>query len=332
MMPLVDRPFVAHQIDLLRRHGIDDVDLLVRLPPGRPRGALRRRLGHRACACATWWTPSRSAPPAPSRTPRALLDGDAVPRAERRHPHRPRPRRRSIARHRETGAVGTLALTPVEDPSAFGLVRLHDDGSVEAFVEKPQPRRAAPRRALPHQRRHLPARARPRWTRIPAGRACSIEREVFPAARGRAAACYGFPSDAYWRDIGTPASYLAANHDVLSGALVTESPSGAAYLGPGRARRARAPRSTALSSLGAGAVVGAGGDRGGQRGRRGGARSARAPRSIDAILGAGRAGGRGRAHRRGRGRGRRRRASRAGAPRGRPPGAHRARPCAERVG
>ena len=118
---------------------------------------------------------------------------------------------------------------------------------------------------------------------IPAGRACSIEREIFPALAA-GGSLYGFPSDAYWRDIGTPASYLAADHDVLRGALVTESPL------PGRLPRARAPRRTrraavdALSSrsapgarVGAGAtvsgsVVGAGATRG--RGRR-----ARATRS-----------------------------------------------------
>ena len=44
---------------------------------------------------------------------------------------------------------------------------------------------------------------------------------------------YGYPSDAYWRDIGTPASYLAANHDVLRGALRTDTPTGDVYAGPG---------------------------------------------------------------------------------------------------
>ena len=50
MMPLVDRPFVAHQIDLLRRHGVDDVDVLLRLPAGRaarPTSATARRVGVR---------------------------------------------------------------------------------------------------------------------------------------------------------------------------------------------------------------------------------------------------------------------------------------------
>jgi mannose-1-phosphate guanylyltransferase len=133
--------------------------------------------------------------------------------------------------HGATGALGTIALTPVEDPSAFGLVRLYPDRAVEAFLEKP--RREELRPGEPFlinagtyllERRFL--------DRIPGGRACSIEREVFPAAAAERL-LYGFPSDAYWRDIGNPASYLAANLDVLGGALRTESPTGDRYLGPG---------------------------------------------------------------------------------------------------
>src|SRR5206468_12300527 len=42
-----------------------------------------------------------------------------------------------IAQHERTGAVGTLALAPVADPSAYGLVRLEPDHAVREFVEKP---------------------------------------------------------------------------------------------------------------------------------------------------------------------------------------------------
>src|SRR3712207_9233434 len=59
---------------------------------------------------------------------------------------------------------------------------------------------------------------------IPAGREVSIEREIFPElqAQGRLRA---YISSSYWRDIGTPRSYLAASHDVLSGAVGTEDDS-----------------------------------------------------------------------------------------------------------
>ena len=74
MMPLVDRPFVAHQIDLLRRHGVDDVDLLLRLPAGRPARPLRRRLGDWACACGYVVDPEPLGTAGAVKNAEALLD------------------------------------------------------------------------------------------------------------------------------------------------------------------------------------------------------------------------------------------------------------------
>lgn len=253
MMALVDRPFVAHQIDLLRRHGIDDVIFSCGYRPD----ALRAHFGDRSPDGVRF---RYVVDPEPLGTAGAvknaedLLDGgaflvlngdiltdlnlDAF-----------------AARHRESGAVGTVALTPVEDPSAFGLVRLLEGGRVEAFVEKPRPADLRP--GEPFRINAGTYLLEPRILEgIPAGRACSIEREVFPGLADEGV-LYGFPSDAYWRDIGTPASYLAASHDVLSGVLRTESPTGAAYLGAGASVD---PTATvdARSSVGAGAVIEAG--------------------------------------------------------------------------
>ena len=48
-----------------------------------------------------------------------------------------------VAFHRDRGAEATIGLTPVDDPSAFGVVPTDDDGRVQAFIEKP-PRDEAP--------------------------------------------------------------------------------------------------------------------------------------------------------------------------------------------
>lgn len=49
-----------------------------------------------------------------------------------------------VAFHRERGAEATISLTPVEDPSAFGVVPTDDQGRVEAFIEKPPATRRPP--------------------------------------------------------------------------------------------------------------------------------------------------------------------------------------------
>jgi mannose-1-phosphate guanylyltransferase len=58
--------------------------------------------------------------------------------------------------------------------------------------------------------------------RIPAGRAVSIEREIFPELVGHG--LYGFHFDDYWIDIGTPASYLEATYDLLAGRVESDLP------------------------------------------------------------------------------------------------------------
>jgi mannose-1-phosphate guanylyltransferase len=52
------------------------------------------------------------------------------------------------------------------------------------------------------------------WER---GRNLSIERDVFPALISGGRALYGFVSDAYWIDLGTPEQYLQAHADILDG-------------------------------------------------------------------------------------------------------------------
>ena len=82
-----------------------------------------------------------------------------------------------VAFHRERGAEGTIALHPVADPSAFGVVPTDDDGRVQAFVEKP-PRDEAPTNEINAGTYVLEPSV---LGRIPEGGRVSIERETFPA-------------------------------------------------------------------------------------------------------------------------------------------------------
>ncbi len=114
--------------------------------------------------------------------------------------------------HRAAGAEATIHLTPVEDPSMFGVVPTDDDGRVIAFIEKP-PREEAPTNRINAGTYVLEPSV---LDRIPEGRKVSIEREVFPAmaAEGR---LYAMATDDYWLDTGTPLQYRRANLDLLGG-------------------------------------------------------------------------------------------------------------------
>ena len=237
VVPLVDRPFIAYMLEWLARHGVDDVVMSCGFlaTACATCSATARSTG---CACASSRSPSRAARPARSSTPRTLLDerflmlnGDVLTDIDLTA---------QIAQHEATGAVGTLALVPVADPTAYGLVRLHDDHAVKRVRREAERR---PDRHEPHLGRRLRARA-PVLDLIPPDRNVSIEREVWPRLVGEG--LFGFAADAYWLDIGTPERYLQGTFDILEGNVARPSAERLGRRLPGRGR-ARAGRRAASS-------------------------------------------------------------------------------------
>ncbi|MGH9281170.1 MAG: sugar phosphate nucleotidyltransferase, partial [Acidimicrobiales bacterium] len=114
--------------------------------------------------------------------------------------------------HREWSAEGTIALTRVEDPSAYGLVPTAPDGRVRRFVEKPLPEELVTAEINAGTYVLEPSVL----DRIPVGGPVSIEREVFPAMAEKGS-LFAAGFDTYWIDTGTPAKYLQAHLDLLDG-------------------------------------------------------------------------------------------------------------------
>jgi mannose-1-phosphate guanylyltransferase len=115
-----------------------------------------------------------------------------------------------VAFHRERKAKATIHVTPVADPRAFGVVPLDEAGRVQAFIEKP----ANPPTNLINAGTYV---VEPDVVhRIAGHRRVSIERETFPAMVEEGS-LFALASDAYWVDAGTPATYLRAQLDLLSG-------------------------------------------------------------------------------------------------------------------
>jgi mannose-1-phosphate guanylyltransferase len=120
----------------------------------------------------------------------------------------------AIEKHKESNALATIVLISVEDPTAYGLVEVDHDMQVHRFIEKP----AADEVTTNLVNAGIYVLEPEVLGIIPEGTEVSIEREIFPylQAEGRLRA---YVSSSYWKDIGTPRSYLAASHDVLSGAV-----------------------------------------------------------------------------------------------------------------
>ena len=209
LVPFMNRAFLHHALDLLAAHGVHEVILSSPYLETQFRSFLRERRGDPAVAWITEETPLGTCGAIAGAA--ELLDdtflvcnGDILTDLDLSA---------LVAFHRERAAVATIALTRVEDARPFGLVETGDDGRVLAFREKP----AEPVPGTVNAGTYvLEPRA---LERVPRGAAVSIERETFPDLIERGEPVYAFVGDAYWRDLGTPESYVAAHEDALAGRI-----------------------------------------------------------------------------------------------------------------
>jgi len=129
--------------------------------------------------------------------------------------------------HRRNGAEATIALTPVDDPSRFGVVTTDTKGRVTDFLEKPAPGEAPTNLINAGTYVVEPSVL----SRIKPDGKVSVEREVFPAMATEGK-LFALASHAYWLDVGLPDSYMKATSDLLDGTR------GAGPPAPGADRRA----------------------------------------------------------------------------------------------
>ena len=118
-----------------------------------------------------------------------------------------------IRLHRERQARATIVLTPVENPSAFGLVETDEQHNIRRFLEKPKPEEITTNRI----NAGIYVLEPETFDRIPDGVSWSIERKYFPSLIERSETFLAFDYQGYWIDIGTPQKYLQVHQDVLAG-------------------------------------------------------------------------------------------------------------------
>ena len=213
VVPLVDRPFIVFMLDWLRSHGVDDVVMScghlahgVRnvLGDGSAFG-VRIRYVEEPRPLGTGGAVKLAEPLLDDRF--LMLNGDVLTDFDLGS---------QIAHHEAVGATATLALTPVADPSNYGLVRTTPAGEVTDFIEKP----SADSVDTSNVSAGVYVLEREVLGILEPDQPASIERDVFPRlSRGD---LYGYVFDGYWLDIGTPERYLEATFDILEGAVFTE--------------------------------------------------------------------------------------------------------------
>jgi mannose-1-phosphate guanylyltransferase len=212
VLPLANRPFITYMIDWLAAHGVDEVvlscgflasEVRAVLGDGEPGGPQLHYVEEEE-PLDTAGAVKFAEPLLADRF--LVMNGDILADFDLT----------ALQRfHSEQEATLTIALTPVEDPSAYGLVRTHDDGQVEAFLEKTSADQIDTNMinagAYVLERKVLDM--------MKDGVRVSFERDIFPALVG--SGLYAFEAEGYWLDIGTPDRYLQGTRDILEGTVKT---------------------------------------------------------------------------------------------------------------
>ncbi|WP_420436753.1 sugar phosphate nucleotidyltransferase [Candidatus Poriferisocius sp.] len=211
MLPVVDRPMIEHVVGRLGQQGVTRAVLSLGYRPD----AFETAYPQRRCAEVELFY---AVEPEPLDTAGAIafaarmaevqdtfiaVNGDVISDF---------PLVDLLDAHRGNSAAATIALTPVEDPSRYGVVVCDPDGRVRAFVEKP-PAEEAPSRWINAGMYVLDPSV---VELIPEGRPASIERETFPALV-RKGSLYAVARDGFWIDAGTPAAYLEVQMALAGG-------------------------------------------------------------------------------------------------------------------
>jgi NDP-sugar pyrophosphorylase family protein len=121
-----------------------------------------------------------------------------------------------IALHRKRKAKATIVLTPVENPTAYGLVETEAGGDIRRFLEKPNPDEIT----CDTINAGIYVLEPETFDRIPKDTAWSIERSFFPSLIERGETFIGYVYRGYWIDIGTPEKYMQVHRDVMDGRFV----------------------------------------------------------------------------------------------------------------
>jgi NDP-sugar pyrophosphorylase family protein len=208
VVPVVDRPFLRHQLDLLAQVGVREVVFSVAYQPERVRSVF----GDGADAGFSIRYAVEDTPLGTGGAVRNALDlldertivfnGDVLTDVDLPA---------VVAEHEARGAAATLVLTPVPNPSAYGLVETDASGRVRRFVEKPDPSQITTD-TINAGIYILETRV---LDLIPPAENHSIERGFFPALLARGDLVSGHVHRGYWIDIGTPEKYRQVHKDIL---------------------------------------------------------------------------------------------------------------------
>lgn len=210
IVPICNRPFLLYQIDTLRRAGITDITLSLSYQPLK----IEQQLGNGSDFGVQLRYTTEPQPMGTAgaykyaegliREPTVVFNGDILTDLDLKA---------VIREHDQRQATATIVLTPVDNPSAYGLVETEKDGRVRRFLEKPKADEITVNTINAGTYVLNPSVL----DHIPDGENHSFEYGLFPKLLERGEKFYAhLPNRTYWMDIGTPERYLQVHDDLLN--------------------------------------------------------------------------------------------------------------------
>lgn len=216
IVPVLNRPLLMYQLEILAKAGITDITLSLSYQPDKIEDVLgdgselgvRLRFLTEPSPMGTAGAYKFAAGAIKETT--VVFNGDILTNVDVAS---------VIASHQANQALGTIVLAPVDDPSKFGLVQTGERGEVERFLEKPSAATLAELK-LNTINAGIYVLEPGVLDMIPAGDNFSFEYDVFPTLIEKKLPFYAYIlRGEYWRDLGTPSSYLEAHFDFLNGKI-----------------------------------------------------------------------------------------------------------------
>jgi mannose-1-phosphate guanylyltransferase/phosphomannomutase len=210
MIPLINKPVLAHILDLLKVHHVTEVIITVQYLAD----YIEDYFGDGSSVGMTIHYSVEESPLGTAGSVKnaqrflddtfLVISGDAVTDIDLTE---------VLRYHREKGGLATLTLKSVPDPLEYGIVVTDDEGRITQFLEKPG------------------------WGQVisdtvntgiyvlepevldglEANTPSDFSQELFPALLERGASLYGYVADGYWCDIGNIQAYMTATADALEG-------------------------------------------------------------------------------------------------------------------
>jgi mannose-1-phosphate guanylyltransferase/phosphomannomutase len=215
LLPLVNRPMMEHIIDLLKRHGVDEIVVTVAFMAN----SIRNYFGDGSELGVTLTYATEESPLGTAGSVRNAMDqlterflvisGDVLTDIDLGA---------IVDFHDENKALATIGLAHVENPLEFGIVITQADGRIERFLEKPtwgQVFSDTINTGIFVLEPEI-------FDYIEADRPVDFSSEVFPKLLTDERPLFGAVAEGYWEDVGTLDAYLHAHKDILDGKVTVD--------------------------------------------------------------------------------------------------------------